>query len=77
MTRNLDQLEKRGLIRISHGKNMRCKAVELEPKGKAALERSVSYWRKAQDKVLKLLGQNRWNRMLTDLAVLTTLGAER
>ena len=77
MTRNLDQLEKRGLIRISHGKNMRCKAVELEPKGKAALERSVSYWRKAQDKILKLLGQNRWNRMLTDLAVLTTLGAER
>src|SRR5580765_2302157 len=44
MTRNLEQLVKRGLIRIAQGKDLRSKAVVLEPKGKAALERSVSHW---------------------------------
>src|SRR5437763_6503719 len=32
MTRNLDQLVKRGLIRIARGKDLRSKAVALEPK---------------------------------------------
>jgi DNA-binding MarR family transcriptional regulator len=73
MTRNLDQLQKKGLIRVTQGKNMRTKAVELAPKGKVALERSISYWQKAQAKVLKTLGEERWNRMLNDLAVLSTL----
>ena len=37
MTRNLGHLEKRGFIRIAQGKDIRSKAVELTPKGKAAL----------------------------------------
>jgi DNA-binding MarR family transcriptional regulator len=76
MTRNLEQLAKRGFISIAQGKNLRSKAVRLEPKGKAALERSVSYWRNAQTKVVELLGEDRWGRMLSDLAVLSTLTAE-
>jgi DNA-binding MarR family transcriptional regulator len=71
MTRNLGHLEKRGLIRIVQGKNLRSKAVELTPKGKAAIKRSVPYWRKAQAKVLELLGEDRWDRMLSDLSVLS------
>jgi DNA-binding MarR family transcriptional regulator len=77
MTRNLGHLEKRGFIRIVQGKNLRSKAVELTPKGKAAIERSVPYWRKAQAKVLELLGEHRWERMLTDLSVLSALAARR
>lgn len=77
MTRNLGHLQRRGFIRIVQGKNLRSKAVELTPKGKAAIERSVPCWRKAQAKVLKLLGADRWDRMLTDLTVLSTLTAKR
>ena len=73
MTRNLDHLEKRGLIRVAQGKDLRSKAVELEPKGKAALERSIPYWRNAQARVLEVLGEQRWDRMLTDLSVLSEL----
>jgi DNA-binding MarR family transcriptional regulator len=73
MTRNLEQLEKKGLISVAQGKDMRTKAVQLAPKGKAALERSISYWKKAQTKVLKTLGEDRWKRMLNDLSVLSTL----
>ena len=73
MTRNLDQLEKKGFIRVVQGKNLRTKAVQVAPKGRAALERSITYWQKAQTKVLKTLGENRWGRMLDDLSVLTTV----
>lgn len=73
MTRNLEQLQKRGFIEITQGKNLRTKAVRIAPKGQAALERSIAYWQKAQNKVLKTLGQERWTRMLTDLSALTPL----
>ena len=73
MTRNLEQLQKRGFIEITQGKNLRTKAVRIAPKGQAALERSVAYWQKAQNKALKTLGQDRWTRMLTDLSALAPL----
>lgn len=76
MTRNLGHLEKRGFIRIAQGKDIRSKAVELTPKGKAALKRSVPYWRRAQAKTLEILGEDRWNRMLNDLSALSKLAAE-
>jgi hypothetical protein len=37
------------------------------------LQRSIAYWQKAQSKVLKTLGQDRWTRMLTDLSALASL----
>ncbi len=73
MTRNLDHLEKRGLIRIVQGKDLRSKAVELQPKGRVALDRSLSYWQNAQARVLAVLGEHRWGRMLADLSILSGL----
>jgi DNA-binding MarR family transcriptional regulator len=77
MTRNLEKLQKQGFIQITHGQNLRTKAVEIAPKGKTALERSISYWQQAQNKVLKTLGQERWDRMLTDLSALSALAERR
>jgi DNA-binding MarR family transcriptional regulator len=77
MTRNLDQLAKRGFIRVVQGKDLRTKAVEVTPKGKAALDRSIAYWQKAQARTVKVLGQERWNRMLEDLSVLSNLAVRR
>jgi DNA-binding MarR family transcriptional regulator len=73
MTRNLEQLQKRGFIEITQGKNFRTKAVRVSRHGQAALQRSIAYWQKAQSKVLKTLGQDRWTRMLTDLSALASL----
>jgi DNA-binding MarR family transcriptional regulator len=73
MTRNLEHLVKKGFIRIVQGKDMRTKAVEVTAKGSAALERSIKYWQKAQARTVKALGQDRWNRMQNDLAVLSGL----
>jgi DNA-binding MarR family transcriptional regulator len=73
MTRNLEQLQKKGFIYVTRGKDLRTKAIQVAPKGHAALERSKSCWQKAQAKVLKALGEDRWSRMMSDLAVLTML----
>ena len=62
LTRNLKPLEKRGLIRIAQ-KEKRSKVVSLLPKGEAALRESLIRWRKAQDKVVRALGEDRWTRM--------------
>jgi DNA-binding MarR family transcriptional regulator len=67
LTRNLKPLEKRGLIRIAPGTN-RSKDVTLLPKGEAALQESMAYWRKAQEKVVQALGEDRWQRMRHDLS---------
>jgi DNA-binding MarR family transcriptional regulator len=76
MTRNLEQLEKKGFIRVVQGKDLRTKAVQITPRGKAALERSISHWQKAQARVVKTLGDDRWQRMLSDLSVLSTLARQ-
>lgn len=73
MTRNLGQLEKQGLIKVVQGKNLRTKAVQISPKGEAALQRSVSYWQKAQARVLQALGEDRRDRILGDLSALASL----
>ena len=76
MTRNLEQLEKRGFIQIGQGRDQRSKAIVLKPKGKAAIERSVPYWREAQSQVLEALGEQRWQRMRGDLSALSALARE-
>lgn len=77
MTRNLEQLEKKGFIYITQGKDLRTKAVQVAPKGQAALKHSRTYWQKAQAKVLEALGEDRWSRMMSDLTVLTTLARNK
>jgi len=77
LTRNLDLLEKRGFIKVVQGKDLRTKAVEVTAKGKAALDRSIAYWQKAQSRTLKALGKDRWERMLEDLYVLSNLASRQ
>jgi DNA-binding MarR family transcriptional regulator len=73
LTRNLKPLEQRGLIRIEQVTANR-KQVSLLPDGEEALHRAIECWRKAQDKVVNELGEERWNRMRDDLAAVMALG---
>jgi DNA-binding MarR family transcriptional regulator len=73
LTRNLKQLEQRGLIEISQATANK-KKVRLLPKGEAALREALLHWRKTQEKVLRELGEERWKRMRRDLAAVMALG---
>ena len=77
LTRNLRQLERKGVIAISNGKDDRTKSVSILPAGEKALRDSVPYWKRAQTKVVAALGEDRWSRMLSDLSVVSTLATRR
>jgi DNA-binding MarR family transcriptional regulator len=56
MGRNLNPLERRGLIRIEVGNvDQRERVVHLTAAGEAALEAALPYWRKAQERIAALV----------------------
>ncbi len=72
LTRNLKQLEQRGFIEISPATANR-KEIRLLPEGAHALDTALLHWRKTQESVVKELGEERWERMQQDLAVVMAL----
>jgi DNA-binding MarR family transcriptional regulator len=73
LTRNLKPLEQKGLIQIQQVSANR-KEVTILPEGQAALRRAAVCWRKAQNKVVSELGEERWTRMREDLSAVMALG---
>lgn len=73
LTRNLQQLEKKRVVQIAAGRDHRSRLVRILPRGTAALVASVKYWKRAQRKVVRALGEDRWTRMLADLSAVAAL----
>jgi DNA-binding MarR family transcriptional regulator len=71
LTRNLDLLERNGLIRIHPGADARVREVTLTPAAHDKLAAAYPYWLEAQAQVNKALGPGRVTRLLTDLGELT------
>jgi DNA-binding MarR family transcriptional regulator len=56
MGRNLNPLERRGLVRIEVGSvDQRERFVHLTAAGEAAIEAALPYWRKAQERIAALV----------------------
>ncbi|MEJ0072229.1 MAG: MarR family winged helix-turn-helix transcriptional regulator [Pseudomonadota bacterium] len=56
MGRNLDPLERRGLVRIKTGKlDQRERVAHLTPAGEAAIDAALPYWRAAQKRIAALV----------------------
>jgi DNA-binding MarR family transcriptional regulator len=56
MGRNLDPLERRGLVRIEVGQaDQRERVAHLTARGEAAVETALPYWRRAQERVAALV----------------------
>ncbi len=67
LVRNLQPLERDGLVK-SNGKGRGHKVtLALTPKGRAALQKFLPDWQAAQQKVIRTLGQERWTEILRDL----------
>ena len=72
LTRDLRSLEQRGLIRISAA-SANSKSVVLTPQGEKDVEESLIHWRAAQARVVEALGEERWERMRSDLAAVMAI----
>src|ERR687892_1580813 len=72
LTRNLELLQKQGLIEIAAGADRRSRIVTITAEGNGAIAEALPFWKKAQSHVVNSLGQERWADMLTDLGELVT-----
>ncbi len=76
LTRNFKPLEKRGLIEVVLGKDRRTHMVSLTGRGKEALAKALPLWKKAQARVVKELGRQRWNSLQANLLEVVSLASK-
>ena len=67
LLRNLRPLQRDGLVRAKGGGRGGHVELEITAKGRAALAKTLPAWRSAQDKVVALLGKERWSEIINDL----------
>ena len=77
LTRNLQILEKRGLIIIQPGEDRREREVSLTATGLEVLTKAVPLWEEAQDRVQKGLGEERLHNLLGDLSEMISLASKK
>jgi DNA-binding MarR family transcriptional regulator len=77
LTRNLQILEKRGLIMIKPGEDRREREVTLTAAGMEVLTKAVPLWEEAQERVQKGLGEERLQNLLGDLSEMISLTKEQ
>ena len=64
LTRNLGPLERAGLVTSKQGEDRREKFLQLTPVGRRQAAAAQARWTRAQDKMLKHLGLERWHQLL-------------
>jgi DNA-binding MarR family transcriptional regulator len=58
LTRNLKVLDKSGWIKTYYGTDGRMKFTKLSKRGNEVLNKILPYWKKAQSKTKKILGED-------------------
>ena len=68
LSRNLDPLVDRGLVRIAPGRDARTREVAITRAGQAALRAAMPCWERAQREVAKRLGTAKLEALIATLA---------
>ncbi len=76
LARNIVPLEKEGLIKVTPGDDQRTRIVALTLRGKEVLSEAFPLWEKAQSRVVRGLGEERWNALKANLKEAVTLANE-
>lgn len=77
LARNIELLEKNGLIEARDGDDRRTRIVSITEKGRKKLAEAFPCWRKTQDEVKKLMGQDAWAAMISQTSLLVNRIQER
>ena len=76
LTRNLKPLEKAGLaVRRRSETDARVMLVEITGSGSRRFREALKYWRRAQRRMLELLGENEWQALESKLMTVRELAA--
>ena len=68
LKRNVELLERQGLVRIEPGEDARVREVSVTPAAMERLAEALPLWQRAQGHVTRQLGQGRADRLLADLS---------
>jgi len=71
LTRNLQLLEKKGLIRIEDEGYRRSRKMRLTEEGAKMLKAAIPIWEQTQDELKQKLGTDQWNMVSAGLNILT------
>ncbi len=67
LSRNLQVLERRGLICGKEGDDKRQRRIGITPEGKSLLKRAYPMWRQVQAEVEEAIGEEKWGPLLSGL----------
>jgi len=67
LTRNLQPLERAGLVRIMPGEDKRARMVTATHKGLDALDKALPLWKEAQSNMVDALGRFHWGVLMDNL----------
>ena len=67
LSRNLDPLVERGLVKVAAGKDARTREIVLTRAGEAALRAAMPYWERAQKQVAKRVGGAKLESLIATL----------
>ena len=73
LSRNLDPLVERGLVKVAAGKDARTREIILTRAGEAALRAATPYWERAQKQVAKRIGGAKLEALIATLRDLERL----
>jgi len=73
LSRNLDPLVERGLVKVAAGKDARTREIILTRAGEAALRAATPYWERAQKQVAKRIGVAKLEALIATLRDLERL----
>jgi DNA-binding MarR family transcriptional regulator len=73
LSRNVALLNKKGMIDIEPGDDLRTRKLTLTEHGHIALVAAFPLWQKAQGETIKELGEDRWTYMLKGISDLLAL----
>lgn len=73
LSRNLNPMEKSGLIRIERGGDRRTRIVIITDSGRKKLEHALPLWKKAQQGIRDKMGTEKWSSLISNASDLVNL----
>lgn len=67
LTRNLQVLERKGLVCGTEGRDKRQRRIGITPEGEVVLKKAFPIWRTVQAEVEEALGDEKWRGLLSGL----------
>jgi DNA-binding MarR family transcriptional regulator len=73
LSRNLNPMEKSGLIRIEPGDDRRTRIVVITESGKRKLEEAYPLWKKAQQEIKESMGSDKWGSLISNASEVVSM----